>query len=136
MGLEFAERIGHFDGSFRGGEAALDQRVGHAFVPAAGGKGAAQAQQAIMGAVGIGLGMQAGDDAGGNAVESVEPRDFLDEIDFAGEIVAEGRRLPDGFVVVLRRRAFRSRARIRFCSTVSKGISMPSRLVDPLARGA
>jgi hypothetical protein len=100
MGLEFAERIGHFDGGFAGGEAALDERVGDAFVPAAGGEGVAQAEQAVVGAVGVGDGMEAGDDAGGNAVESVQPGDFLDEIDFAGEIVAEGGRLPDGFVVV------------------------------------
>jgi hypothetical protein len=44
MGLEFAERIGHLDGGLAGGELALDERVGDAFVPAADGEGVAQAE--------------------------------------------------------------------------------------------
>ena len=102
MGLEFAERIGHFEGCISRREAAFDQRVGDAFVPAVNGQRVAQAQQAGMGAVGVGFGMQAGHDPGRNAVESVEPRDFLDEIDFAVEIVAERGWLPGRFVVMRR----------------------------------
>jgi hypothetical protein len=33
----------------------------------------------------------------------VEPGDFFDEIDFADEIVPEGRRLPAGFAVAVGR---------------------------------
>ena len=97
MGLQFAQEIGHFQGRISCREAPFDERVGDAFVPTANGERVTQAQQAGVVAIGVGLGMQAGDDAGGNAVESVEPRDFLDEIDFAREIIPKGGRLPDRF---------------------------------------
>ena len=40
--------------------------------------------------------METGDESRGDAVESVEPGDFLDEVDFARQIIPEGGGLPDG----------------------------------------
>ena len=64
----------------------------------------------------------------GNAIEAVQARDFLDEIDFAGEIVAEGGRLPGGFVVVMGGDTLTQPRCVRFRSIVSNGMSTPSRL--------
>ena len=100
MGLEFAKGIGHFEGRFNGGKAALDEGVGDAFVPPASGDGLAEAEKAVVSAVSVGLRMQTGGDAGGDGVESVEAGDFLNEINFAMEVVTKGGRLPDGFVLI------------------------------------
>ena len=103
MRLQFAEGIGHFNGGPGGREAPLDERVGQAFVPTASGEGLAESQQAGMDAVGLRFGMQAGTQARGNRVESVQARDFLNKIDFTAKVVAKARRLPDHFAVHPRR---------------------------------
>ena len=48
MGLEFAKRIGQRECAFAQREAAFDQRIGDAFVPAAIGQQMPKAQDAVV----------------------------------------------------------------------------------------